>query len=89
MKAQIRIVGQLSGNFKLRQVCTSSDLIEETKFFNDIILKYPSKKAAIKALSDAYQYLKQDREDWIDSIGSYTRGIILFYDASSARFELS
>ena len=87
MKTNIRITGQPMGNLKLRSACITDELVEEKKFFNDFVLIYPSKKYAVKALSEAYQHLKSDKEDWGASCATYRRGISITYDASRACIE--
>lgn len=85
MKTQIRIIGQTNGNFKLRNAIITHDC-EEKKFFNDIILKFPTKKAAVKALSKGYQYLCNSMPDEKGKTSgiNYSRGSSLSYDASRA-----
>ena len=87
METKIRITGQPMGNFKLRSACITDELVEEKKFFNDIVLIYPTKKHAVKALSEAYQYLRSDKEDWDNSSATYHRGVSITYDASRAYIE--
>ena len=86
MKTRIIISGQPRSTNRLLAACTTPDVLFETRHFNDYILTFNSKKAALKALSEGYKYLKQDREDWEDSCGGYRRGYCLSYDASTARF---
>lgn len=85
MKTEIRITGQNNGNFKLRNAIVTHEC-EEKKFFNDIILVFPTKGKAVKALSKGYRSLCADMPDEkgkMSGIG-YLRGHALSYDASRA-----
>ena len=83
MKTQIQITGQVGGNHTLLIACQDFDC-EVEKHFQNFTITFPTKRAAIKALSSAFQYLKSDKEDWDASCGMYRRGMNLSYDASSA-----
>lgn len=85
METSIIITGQIGSKFKLRSACTTSDMIEEKKLHHGFELVFKSKKAAVKALSEGYQYLRSDQEDWNNAAGSYQRGFILHYDAGTAK----
>jgi hypothetical protein len=85
MKTSIYISGQINGNFKLRNAIITADCEEKKGMFNSIELVYPTKKEAVKALSDAYQSFVRDGER--KGIGgiTYSRGYSLGYDASTAK----
>jgi len=85
METVIEITGQVNGNFKLRSACCTTECTDIKKHFQNFTLVFKTKKDAVKALSEAYQYLKSDKEDWEASIGSYLRGYSLNYDASRAK----
>lgn len=86
MKTQIEITGSgLMSKMTLLRVCQTLDCEVKKLPFNNYILTFRTKKEAIKALSEAYQYLKHDKEDWAASIGSYQRGFVLHYDAGKAK----
>ena len=85
MKTSIQITG--SGiSSKTTLLGSIANRKSETKnlMFNNYEVVFPTKKEAIKALSDAYQTLSSDKEDWRASMGSYTRGSSLSYDAGVA-----
>ncbi|KKN79736.1 hypothetical protein LCGC14_0337580 [marine sediment metagenome] len=88
MKTSISITGQTGGNFTLKNAIETLDC-EVAQHFNNFTLTFNSKKEAIKALSDGYQHLFADREDWNASTGSYRRGMSLSYDASAAKLEVN
>ena len=85
METSIIITGQPMGNNTLRNACMTYECIEEKRDFFNYELVFKTKKNAVKALSEAYQYLKSDKEDWEASIASYRRGYSLSYDASRAQ----
>lgn len=90
MKTSILITG--SGTMSkstLRSKCQTSDCeVKDMNFGNTEIL-FNTKKEAVKALSDAFQELRSDKEDWGNSCGSYIRGSSLSYDAGNARIVKS
>ena len=84
MKTAIIITGQIGSTFKLRSVIDSwSEQIH--KFHNRIEIHFHTKKEAIKALSEAYQRLCRNTDDFRISNVIYTRGDSLHYDAGIAR----
>lgn len=85
METSIIITGQIGSKFRLRSACTTSDMIEEKKLHHGFELVFKSKRDAIKALSEGYQYLRSDKEDWDNSAASYKRGFVLHYDAGTAK----
>lgn len=86
MITTIHITGQISGNHTLRSALTTLDTME-SKRFNDIILTYPTKAAAKKALWAAFKHLNTDRQDAIASRLTYSKAGILRYDASVATIQ--
>jgi hypothetical protein len=85
MKTSIFISGQIGGNSKLRNAIITADCEEKRGMFNAIELIFPSKKAAIKALSEAYQsFVRGGERKGIGGI-TYSRGYSLGYDASTAK----
>jgi len=84
MKTSIYINGQPMGNSTLKIAIQTNDC-EVKKHFQNYELLFNTKKEAVKALSDGYQYLKSDTEDWENSCASYQRGTVLNYDASYAK----
>lgn len=88
MKTSIIITGSgISSKLTLLRACTTYQAEKKKLMFNNYELIFPTKKEAVKALSEAFQYLKSDKEDWDASCGSYTRGYHLAYDAGGARIE--
>ena len=90
MKTSILITG--SGTMSkstLRSACQSYDCKVIDMNFGNTEIKFNTKKEAVKALSDAFQHLSSDKEDWEASIGSYLRGVSLSYDAGNARIVKS
>lgn len=86
MKTEIHITGQIMGNSRLRSAIITADCEERRGMFNSYILTFKSKKAAVKALSQGYQYMKSEEPDITHRIGglNYSRGHALSYDASRA-----
>jgi hypothetical protein len=88
MKAKIVIYGQIMGNRMLLSACQPTEhpceFEVKKRDFNGYEIIFATKKDAINALSEAYQHLKSDREDWEASIGSYQRADSISYDASRA-----
>lgn len=86
MKTKIQITGQVGGNHTLLRSCQTANC-EVSKNFQNFTITFETKKEAIKALSGAYQYLRQDKEDAAASCMSYRRGYSLSYDASTSYIE--
>jgi hypothetical protein len=86
MKTSIYISGQINGNSTLRNAIITADCEEKKGMFNSITLTFPSKKAANKAMWEAYKQLRQDKQDAQASMLSYTKGYIS-YDASTAKIS--
>lgn len=86
MKTQIIISGQINGNHKLRSAIITAECKEKSGMFNSFILTFPTKKSAIKALSNAYQSMCAEMPDEKNKISgiNYMRGHSLSYDASKA-----
>jgi hypothetical protein len=90
MKTSILITGSgVNSKSTLRRVCQSYNCEVKNMNFGNTEIMFKTKKEAVKALSDAYQYLKSDKEDWDNSCGSYIRGYSLSYDAGNARIVKS
>lgn len=86
MKTSIIIKGQIGGNFTLSRLCQTHNSELKKLPFNNFEIKFKTKKEAVKALSEAYQHLKQENADKYNSGDwSYQRGEFLQYDASEAR----
>ncbi len=83
MKTKILITGQISSKRTLKDAIQTLNCEVKTTP-NGFILTFETKKEAVKSLSDAYQYLKADKEDWENSCGSYMRAAALNYDAAKA-----
>jgi hypothetical protein len=86
MKTAIFISGQITGNSKLRNAIITADCEERRGMFYSITLTFPTKKAAVKALSKAYKYMKCEEPLLSRGIGgiSYRRAHAINYDASRA-----
>jgi hypothetical protein len=87
MKTSILISGQISGNFTLANKISvvGNDIMElKNGMFNSKIIVFETKRAAEKALWEAYKSLRQDKEDAQASRLRYSKGYIS-YDASTAK----
>lgn len=88
MKTSIFISGQISGNFTLRNAISNAvkgvNCEEKKGMFNSITLTFPTKRAAKKAMWEAYTRLRQDKQDAQASRLRYSKGHIS-YDASTAK----
>lgn len=84
MKTSIFISGQINGNSTLRNAIITAECEEKKGMFNSITLVFPTKKAAEKAMWEAYKSLRQDKQDAQASMLRYSRGYIS-YDASTAK----
>jgi hypothetical protein len=86
MKTEIHIIGQISGNSKLRNAIITPDCIEKRTFgaFH-LILIFPTRNDAYKALSEGNKSLKSDSFDYKSSRVKYARRERLTYDASIAK----
>ena len=85
MKTFITITGSgIMSKRTLLRACTTSESTYTELGFNNYKLEFKTKTDAIKALSEAYQHLKSNTEDWWNSAGSYVRASSLEYDAGIA-----
>jgi len=88
MKTSISISGQIGGNHTLARACGTIDSEQKRTMFNGFEIKFKTKKEAVKALSQAYQFLKSEEPEYFKQGGiSYKRGYGLWYDASKAIIE--
>jgi hypothetical protein len=88
MKTSIIISGQISGNLTLHNAISTFESETKKLNFNNYEIIFPTKGKAIKALSKAFQTLKNDEVDYYKQGGiSYQRGSSLSYDASNARIN--
>lgn len=89
MKTEIIISGQISGNHKLRSAIVTAECQERKGMFYSIILTFPTKKAAKKALSTGYQYMIREMPEEKKGLGgiNYSRGYSLAWDASIAKIS--
>ncbi len=87
MKTTIFITGGNGGNFTLmRAIATPYSVTSD--HFTDLAVTFGSKKEAVKALSEAFQYLKSEEPEYYRNGGiSYSRSKYLSYDASTARIS--
>lgn len=84
MKTSIFISGQINGNSTLRNAIVTAECEEKKGMFNSITLTFATKKAANKAMWEAYKILRQDKQDAQASMLKYSKGHIR-YDASTAK----
>lgn len=86
MKTKIQITG--SGIMSKSAIFHAIDTTNATgiKDFgsNDRDIYFDKKSDANKALKSAYEKLSSDREDWSASMGNYSPGFSLVYDAGRA-----
>lgn len=86
MKTSIIIAGSgISSKLTLVHACVTAKSEVKLLDFNNYEIQFETKKEAVKALSEAYQYLKSDKDDWDASCGSYQCGYSLSYDAGKAK----
>lgn len=86
MKNYIHITGSgISSKLVLmRKMRVYKERIVEDSF-NNFTIEFPTKKEAVKILSEAFQYMRSDENyrNFID----YSRGRFLSYDAGTARIS--
>ncbi|MEE9459850.1 MAG: hypothetical protein V3V84_08820 [Candidatus Bathyarchaeia archaeon] len=79
-KTSIIIKGGICSTTRIKAGLGICNLVEENKLHYATEFVYSTRKAAVKALSEAYQYLKED----FKVIDGYKRGSSLSYDAATA-----
>lgn len=87
MTTKIIISGQIGGNFTLAGAIRTYESETIEGMFNSKIIIFPTKKAAKKALWEAFKYLRADKEDAKASRLQYSKFGTLRYDASVAEIE--
>lgn len=88
MKTLIIVTGQISGNHKLASLIYTANSELKKARFNGYNILFKTKGEAVRALSHAYQRLKEDEPIFFKEGGIiYLRGSSLTYDASNARIE--
>lgn len=87
MKAQIRITGQISGNFRLKNACMTMDCELSKLMFNGFKLVFRTMKEARQAMKDGYKFLKQEEPDFYHEGGISLYNDQLMYDASMAKLS--
>jgi phosphohistidine swiveling domain-containing protein len=78
MKTKIVIQGQQSSVTTLLNKIQTVNSEEKKLQFKNVLVTFKTKKEAVKALSNAYQSLKEDQST------SYKRASIISYDAARA-----
>lgn len=78
MKTSIVITGQIGSVSTLRNQIETIDSETKNLQFNNVQVIFNTKKEAVKALSNAFQSLRED-----ESV-SYLRGASISYDAARA-----
>ena len=87
MTTSIIISGQISGNHTLASaIATYESEVRDGMFYSKIVT-FPTKKAAKKALWEAFKHLRQDKEDAQASRLRYSKSGELYYDASVAKIQ--
>ena len=86
MKTEIYISGQPMGNSRLKKAIDNGKC-QTIKSFSNYTLVFDNKKDAIKALADGNQEIKRFDRD--DPNYSYIRGVMLSYDASTAKIIIN
>lgn len=87
MTTTIFITGQIGGNHTLASAIGTYESSTKTGMFYSKIITFPTKKAAKKALWEAFKYLRQDKEDAQASRLAYSKFGSLRYDASVAQIN--
>jgi hypothetical protein len=86
MNAQIRITGQISGNYNLLRKL--NQYINKKEVFNDIVLEYESKTKAVEDLNNAFKKLCNEKPELKNKMGGIIKANdILYYDASKAEIQ--
>lgn len=87
MSTDILIKGQPSSRSVLKNAVGKCLLDYDCNIYSAfIVFKYKTKKDAIKALSIAFQTLKEEEPEYYKEGGiTYLRGVVLNYDAGKAR----
>jgi len=85
MKTTITINGQINGNNRLLRSISTFDSKTEDAGFNNYKLLFPTKKAAKKALWEAFKYLRNEEKGYGGI--SYSKNGFLRYDASVAEIK--
>lgn len=84
MKTSIQITGQVSGNRTLLNNINGVDAEIKNLPFNGYLITFSTKKAAKKALWEAFKSLRSDLTDYVASNVRYSKYGSLSYDASRA-----
>ena len=86
MKAQIIIIGQIGGNFKLKSKisCNGNYTTIDKGMFNNYYINFDTVKEAKQALKKAWQSIKREDDElnWTDGLNKGCTN--LRYDASAA-----
>jgi len=82
MKTKISITGQISGNTTLVNAIGGE---VKKGMFNSFIITFPTKGLAVKAIRQAYKYLKNEEPEFKHGIKSNKERTFLSYDASQAK----
>lgn len=86
MKTDIVIRGQIFGNAKLRNAIVTADCQVRQGMFYSSIITFKTRKQAVKALSNAYQYFCREMPEEKNRFSGfrYQRSFSLSWDASRA-----
>ena len=85
MKAAIFISGQISGNFRLKNACSTIDSELKKEIFNGFSLHFNTVKEARKAMKEGYKFLKSEEPEFYKEGGINFFNNTLSYDASTAK----
>jgi hypothetical protein len=88
MKTTIVISGSLNSALTLRRSIVNTANCEVETHFNNFFIHYPTKKEAVKALSEGYRCLVSDYDDWKKSCATYSYGRYMRYDSASAVIKI-
>lgn len=84
MKVSITITGQPASISAIAGSVEGKEVKRINLPHGGFVFEFATKKEAINALAKGYRSLVSDKHDWQASMGLYTRGSYLSYDAGSA-----
>jgi hypothetical protein len=87
MKTSIEISGQISGNSTLANAINTFDSEMKRTMFNGYKITFKTKKAAKKALWEAFKYLRNEEPEFARGGIFYSKHGSLRYDASYAKLS--
>lgn len=87
MRTTIIVSGQISGNIRLLNAIVTYECTRRDIGFNNYAIDFPTKKAAKKALWDAFKSLRAAEPEFAKGGIWYSKSGSLSYDASRAEIK--